>query len=142
VDAIVAIAAFPVTFAVLWVLLRTPVGGRLVSVPSGERWHAETTPTFGGVGTFAGFVAGVGVALASGAVEWSGELGGILVGAALLFAAGLLDDLRHLSPLAKLAVQITAAVIALASGLQVEIVGNDVLAWAIGILWLVGITNA
>ena len=141
-DAIVAIAAFPVTFAVLWALLRTPLGGRFVAHPSGERWHAETTPTFGGVGIFAGFAAGVGVALATGAVEWSGELGGILGGAALLFTAGLLDDLRHLSPLVKLAVQIGAAVIALASGLQVEIVGNDVLAWGIGILWLVGITNA
>ena len=141
-DAIVAIAAFPVTFAVLWALSRTPLGGRLIAHPSGERWHAETTPTFGGVGIFAGFAAGVGVALATGAVEWSGELGGILGGAALLFTAGLLDDLRHLSPLVKLAVQIGAAVIALASGLQVEIVGNDVLAWGIGILWLVGITNA
>ena len=82
------------------------------------------------------------VALAVGALEWSGELGGILAGCALLFAAGLLDDLRHLSPLVKLALQIGAAVIVLASGLQVEIVGNDVLAWGIGILWLVGITNA
>jgi UDP-GlcNAc:undecaprenyl-phosphate/decaprenyl-phosphate GlcNAc-1-phosphate transferase len=142
VDAIVAIAAFPVTVAVLWMLLRTTLGVRLVAHPTDERWHAQATPTFGGVGIFAGFVAGVGVALAVGAVEWSGELGGILAGAALLFAAGLVDDLRHLPPVAKLAVQIGAAVIALASGLQVEIVGNDLLAWGIGILWLVGITNA
>ena len=141
-DAIVAIAAFPVTVAVLWALLRTPLGGRLVAVPSGERWHEHETPTFGGVGIFVGFAAAVGLALAIGAVEWSGELGGILVGAALLFTAGLLDDLRHLSPLAKLAVQVAAAVIALASGLQVEIVENDVLARGIGVLWLVGITNA
>ena len=142
VDAIVAIAAFPVTVAVLWALLRTPLGGRLVAHPSGERWHAEATPTFGGVGIFAGFAAAVGLALAIGAVEWSGELGGVLVGISLLFAAGLVDDLRHLSPLLKLAVQIGAAVIVLASGLQVEIVDNDVFAWGIGILWLVGITNA
>jgi UDP-GlcNAc:undecaprenyl-phosphate GlcNAc-1-phosphate transferase len=142
VDAIVAIAAFPVTFAVLWALLRTGAGRRLVAVPTGERWHDRPTPTFGGAGIFAGFVAGVLAALAIGAVEWSGELGGILAGTGLLFAAGLLDDLRHLSPLAKLAAQIGAAVIVLASGLQVEIVGNDVLAWGIGILWLVGITNA
>jgi len=142
VDAIVAIAAFPVTFAVLWALLRTPLGGRLVAHPSGERWHAEATPTFGGVGIFMGFAAAVGLALAIGAVEWSGELGGVLVGISLLFAAGLLDDLRHLSPLVKLAVQIGAAVIALANGLQVEIVDNDGLAWGIGLLWLVGITNA
>jgi len=138
----VAIAAFPVTVAVLWALLRSPAGGRLVAVPTGERWHAETTPTFGGVGIYAGFLGGVFLALAVGAVEWSGELGGILAGVTLLFIAGLVDDLRHLSPLAKLAAQIAAAVIVLASGLEVEIVGNEALAWGIGLLWLVGITNA
>jgi UDP-GlcNAc:undecaprenyl-phosphate GlcNAc-1-phosphate transferase len=142
VDAIVAIAAFPVTIAVLWSLLRSPLGGRLVAVPSDERWHGEATPMFGGVGIFAGYAAGVLLALAVGAVEWSGELGGILAGVAILFATGLVDDLRHLSPLVKLAAQVVAAVVALASGLTVEIVGNDVLAWAIGLLWLVGITNA
>lgn len=141
-DAIAAIAAFPVTFAVLWVLLRSPVGGRLVAVPTSERWHEQATPTFGGVGIFAGFAAGVLLAVATGAVEWSGELGGVLAGTGLLFAAGLVDDLRHLSPVAKLAAQLGAAVVVLASGLQVEIVGNDLLAWAIGLLWLVGITNA
>jgi UDP-GlcNAc:undecaprenyl-phosphate GlcNAc-1-phosphate transferase len=142
VDAIVALAAFPVTVAVLWALLRSPAGARLVAVPTGERWHEETTPTYGGVGIFAGFVAGVLAALAVGAVEWSGELGGILAGVTVLFVAGLVDDLRHLSPLAKLAAQVAAAVIVLASGLSVELVGNDVLAWGIGLLWLVGITNA
>ena len=141
-EAAFAIAALPVSVTVLWILLRSRLGDRLVAHPSGERWHGRPTPTFGGVGIFAGFAAAVGLALAVGAVEWSGELGGILAGSALLFMAGLLDDIRHLSPIAKLAVQIGAAVIVLASGLQVEIVGNDVLAWGIGILWLVGITNA
>jgi UDP-GlcNAc:undecaprenyl-phosphate GlcNAc-1-phosphate transferase len=139
---IAAVAAFAVCFAVLWLLLRSPAGGRLVAVPSLERWHDQPTPTYGGVGIFAGFVAGLGLALAAGAVEWSGELGGILGGVAIVFLAGLVDDLWHLSPLAKLAAQITAAVVVLASGLNVEIVGNDVLAWALGLLWLVGITNA
>ncbi len=142
VDAIVAIAALPVTLAVLWALLRSPVGGGLVAVPSDERWHEQPTPTFGGVGIFAGFIGGIVLALAVGAIEWSGELVGILAGITLVFAAGLVDDLRHLSPIAKLAAQIAAALIVLASGLNVEIVGNDVLAWAIGLLWLVGITNA
>ncbi len=142
VNAVVTIAALPVTFAVLWALLRSPLGSRLVAVPSGERWHERPTPMFGGVGIFAGFVAAVLLALVVGALEWSGELGGILAGISILFAVGLVDDLRHLSPIAKLAAQIAAAVIVLASGLEVEIVGNDVLAWAIGIVWLVGITNA
>jgi UDP-GlcNAc:undecaprenyl-phosphate GlcNAc-1-phosphate transferase len=142
VEAVVLVAALAVTLAVLRTLLRTPVGRRLVAVPSGQRWHEQETPTFGGIGIFAGFLAGVLVGLASGAIEWSGELGGILGGVALLFCAGLVDDLWHLNPLAKLATQIGAAVIVLASGLEVEIVGNEILAWGIGILWLVGISNA
>ena len=139
---IAAVAAFTVCVAVLSLLLRSPAGARMVAVPSSERWHDQPTPLFGGVGIFAGFVAGLGLALATGAVEWSGELGGIIAGVTIVFVVGLIDDVRGLSPLAKLAAQITAAVVVLASGLNVEIVGNDVLAWAIGLLWLVGITNA
>ena len=139
---VVALAALPLTFGVLWALFRTSLGSRLVAVPSGQRWHEEETPTFGGIGIFAGFAAGVLAVLATGAIGWSGELGAILGGLSLLFVAGLVDDLRHLNPLAKLAVQVAAAVIVLAGGLEVEIVGNDALAWALGLLWLVGITNA
>ena len=143
VNAIVAIAAFSSAVAVLWLLLRSPVGARLVAVPSDERWHEQPTPTFGGVGIFAGFVGGRRRSRSRPAPSsGSGELGGILAGVTIVFVAGLVDDLRHLSPIAKLAAQITAAVVVLASGLNVEIVGNDVLAWAIGLLWLVGITNA
>ena len=142
VNAIVAIAALSVSAAVLWLLLRSPVGARLVAIPSDERWHAEATPTFGGVGIFAGSPRESFVALATGVIEWSSELGGILAGVTIVFVAGLVDDLRHLSPIAKLAAQVTAAVVVLASGLDVEIVGNDFLAWAIGLIWLVGITNA
>jgi UDP-GlcNAc:undecaprenyl-phosphate GlcNAc-1-phosphate transferase len=142
VNGIVAIVAFLVTAAALQLLLRSPAGRRLVAVPTDERWHEQPTPTFGGIGIFAGFLAGVLLGLATGAVEWSGELAGILAGVSIVFAAGLVDDLRHLSPAAKLGAQVTAAVVVLASGMNVEIVGNDLLAWAIGLLWLVGITNA
>ena len=141
-SAAVAIAAFPVAALVLWTLLRSPLGGRLVAVPSGERWHERATPSFGGVGIFCGFAAGILLAIAVGAVDASSELLGVLAGSALLFAAGLADDLFTLSPIAKLGAQFGAAAIVLASGLSVEIVGNDVLAIAIAIVWLVGITNA
>jgi UDP-GlcNAc:undecaprenyl-phosphate GlcNAc-1-phosphate transferase len=142
VDAAIAIAALPVTFAVLWALLHVPLGARLVAVPTGERWHERAIPTFGGVGIFGGFVAGVLLAVAVGAIPWSSEIAAILAGVGLLFVAGLVDDLRHLKPIVKLAAQIVAAVIVIASGVSVEIVSNDVIAWGIGIFWLVGITNA
>jgi UDP-GlcNAc:undecaprenyl-phosphate/decaprenyl-phosphate GlcNAc-1-phosphate transferase len=65
-----------------------------------------------------------------------------VAGCTILFLAGLADDVRALPPVAKLAAQLAAAAIVLGSGVTVEIVGNDVLAAALGVLWLVGITNA
>jgi UDP-GlcNAc:undecaprenyl-phosphate GlcNAc-1-phosphate transferase len=140
--AAVTIAALPVASVVLFALLRSSLGDRLVAVPTGERWHARATPTFGGVGITCGLLAGVLLAVAAGAVDASWQLAGIVGGCILLFAAGLLDDLRHLGPVAKLAAQFGAAGIAVASGLRVELIANDVVATAIAIVWLVGITNA
>ena len=141
-SALVAAVALPVAALVLAGLLRADLGGRLVAAPTGERWHERPTPSFGGVGIFAGLCAGIGLAIAVGAVDASSELLGILGGCAILFVAGLLDDALTLSPLAKLAAQFAAAGVVLAAGLSVEIVGNDALALAIGVVWLVGITNA
>ncbi len=141
-SALVTLAAFPVAALVLWALLRSHLGERLVAKPTGERWREGATPLFGGVGIFAGFVAGVLLAVAVGAVEPSSELFGILAGCTLLFLAGLADDLYSLRPWMKLAAQFGAAGIVLASGLSVEIVANDVLAVVLALVWLVGITNA
>ena len=142
-SAAVTIAALPVACLVLWALLRSPnVARRLVAVPTGERWHDRATPTFGGVGIAAGLAAGAALAVAVGAVDASWELAGILAGAGILLVAGVIDDVRHLSPLAKLAVQFGAAGIAIAAGLRVELVTNDVLGVVVALFWLVGITNA
>jgi UDP-GlcNAc:undecaprenyl-phosphate GlcNAc-1-phosphate transferase len=142
VNAIAAIAAFSVAALTIIVLLRVKVGARLVADPSGERWHTRATPVFGGAAIFLGLVAGVGAAIAVGATDASSELLGILGGCTILFAAGLADDVFTLKPFAKLAAQFGAAALVLASGLTVEIVGNDLLATALGLVWLVGITNA
>ena len=141
-NAIAAAAALPVAALVLAALLRAGVGGRLVAAPSGERWHERATPSFGGVGIFVGLLAGLVSALAAGAVEPTRELAGIVAGCSILFLAGLADDALTLNPVAKLAAQVGAAGMVLASGLTVEIVANDALATALGLLWLVGITNA
>ena len=141
-SAIVTLAALPVAALVIWALLRSHVSDRFVAEPTGERWHGRATPLVGGVGIFAGFVTGVLLAVAVGAVEPSSELMGILAGCTLLFLAGLADDLYTLRPWMKLAAQFAAAGIVLASGLSVEIVANDVLALVLGLVWLVGITNA
>ena len=141
-NAIAAVAATSVAALTLYVLLRAGVGGRLVADPSGERWHERSTPVFGGVGIFLGLVAGVAAAIAVGATDASSELLGILAGCTILFVAGFVDDVYTLKPIAKLAAQFAAAGVVLASGLTVEIIGNDLLATVVGLVWLVGITNA
>jgi UDP-GlcNAc:undecaprenyl-phosphate GlcNAc-1-phosphate transferase len=142
VSAALTLAALPVSALVLWGLLRSTFRDRLVAVPSDERWHERPTPTFGGVGIFAGLVAGVGLAASAVAVADRNELLGIMGGCTILFAAGLIDDLRPIQPLAKLAAQFAAAGVAIASGLQVELIANDLVATVVALVWLVGITNA
>jgi len=142
VSAVPAVVALPITALVVWTLLRTRVARRVVSRPTGERWNVRATPSFGGIGLLLGLCAGVGAALAAGGVDASWELLGILGGCATVFAAGLIDDVRSLPPIAKLAAQVGASALVLWGGLRVEIVDNDALAAVLGVLWLVGITNA
>jgi UDP-GlcNAc:undecaprenyl-phosphate GlcNAc-1-phosphate transferase len=142
VSSIAALAAFPAAALVIGILLRSPARRRLVAAPAADRWHERPTPLFGGAGIFLGFAAGLGAAIATGAVDASSELVGILAGCAILFGAGLVDDLYRLGPIAKLAAQGAAAAAVLIGGIRVEVVGNDVIAAALAVVWLVGMTNA
>lgn len=140
--ALVAAVAAPVAAAVIWAALRSPLAARLTATPSERRWHKRATPLVGGTGVFAGILAGVGLAIAVGAVHGSSELYAILGGAAILYAVGLLDDAFSLPPLAKLAAQGGAAALVLTNGLTVELVKNDWIAVPIAVVWLIGMTNA
>ncbi|HZO98511.1 MAG TPA: NAD-binding protein [Gaiellaceae bacterium] len=137
-----AVVALAASGGAIWLLLRTPLARRLVAVPSADRWHETPTPLLGGIGIFAGFSAGFWLAAAAGAFRVDGAIAGIYAGCALMFAAGFVDDLFSLPPAGKLAAQVGAAAIVLASGTHVQLVGNRLLGDAIAVLWLVGVTNA
>ena len=141
-SAVAVLVALPVAALVITLLLRSSLAPRVVAAPRGDRWHEGHVPTLGGIGIFAGLLAGVGAGLAAGAVEPSWELAGILGGSAVMFAVGAVDDRRSLPPLAKIGSQLLAAAIVLASGVRVELVGNDLLAAALAVVWLVGMTNS
>jgi UDP-GlcNAc:undecaprenyl-phosphate GlcNAc-1-phosphate transferase len=137
-----ALLALPACALAIWLILRAPLPERLIATPRGDRWHDRPTPVAGGIGIFFGLLVGVAAAVAVGAVDASTELWGILGGGAILFVAGLVDDAFHLKPLAKLAAQFGAGALVLWSGTHVEVVSNDVLAATIGLIWIVGLTNA
>jgi UDP-GlcNAc:undecaprenyl-phosphate GlcNAc-1-phosphate transferase len=143
VRALAAIAALPAASAAIWTLLRTPLAARLGATPRADRWHQRTTPMLGGIGIFAGILVGFWVAIAAGAAPASRELVAILGGCAILFAAGLLDDLFSLGPIPKLTAQLAAAGLVIANGLTISgLISNDFLAGVVAVVWLVGMTNA
>jgi len=142
VTALAALTALPASLLTIGLLLRAPLARRIVAAPQADRWHRHDTPLLGGVGIFVGLVAGVGVAVATGAVHSTHELDAIVGGCAILFGAGLVDDLFTLNPIAKLGAQVGAAALVLGAGVRVEVVSSGPLATALGIIWLVGLTNA
>lgn len=144
-------------------LLATPlvvqmaVARGIYDVPSdGRRVHTHPVPRLGGVAVFAAMVCG----LVATAIAWAGvgETGlmhqprffaGILLGGGLLFAAGLVDDLRGIRPAIKLLAQVLAATVVYALGFQVDVLslglGEFSLGWLslpLTVLWIVGVTNA
>lgn len=143
------------------VLFLTPlVRGRavranLLEAPGGRRIHHSAIPRLGGVAIVVGWylavAAGVGVLVALGGdVEDVPWLLGLLVGVAVVAATGVIDDLRGLSAAAKLAAQVTGALLAALAGLRVSALslpwGGDVelgvLALPITVVWIVAAVNA
>ncbi len=137
-----AIAALPASALAIKLLFATPLRTRLVALPSSDRWHDTPTPLYGGVGIFTGFTVGLAAAVAVGAVPLTHQLAGIYAGTSILFVAGLVDDFHALSPKLKLALQVVAAIVVLATGTGVQLIHTHVIAWPLAILWLVGMTNA
>ena len=70
----------------------------------------------------------------------------LMPAAALIFAIGILDDLRGLSPLQKFAGQLVAALLAIWGGVLVTgVIGWSFPVWVgvpVTVIWLVGCTNA
>jgi UDP-GlcNAc:undecaprenyl-phosphate/decaprenyl-phosphate GlcNAc-1-phosphate transferase len=138
----VAIVALPASAVAIWLLLASPLARRLVALPSADRWHDAPTPLLGGVGIFVGFSAGLWLAALAGAFQVDTSLVGIYAGCAIVFLAGLADDLFSLPPPAKLAAQLGGAAVVLATGTHVQLIDNRIVGDAVAILWLVGVTNA
>ncbi len=137
------------SFALVSLVRVISVRKGLIAKPREDRWHIRPTPALGGIGIFLSF--GFSLALVwftNGEVELSRW--GLLAGSALMFLLGLYDDLRKVSPPAKLIGQILAATLVISLGYQTNFftpkIPNTMLAQLpnllLTFLWLVGITNA
>ena len=150
---------FVVTAAVTFVT--TPVVRRLslrlgwIDHPSDRKVHPAPTPTAGGlaiyIGVAAGMLLGRYVPFLSGLYADSSELDAAMVAATVTVVLGVVDDVRGVSALGKLAGQILVAGLLVLLGLQLlyfYFPGEGVvspspdLAVPLTVLWIVALMNA
>lgn len=106
----ILVVAALVTWALTPIVRRVAVRLGAVVAPDPRRVHERPTPTLGGAAMYGGFLAAMGVASLlpqfRAVFRGSSEPLGLLIGATAMFAVGALDDLREVSPPAKLAGQV------------------------------------
>jgi UDP-GlcNAc:undecaprenyl-phosphate GlcNAc-1-phosphate transferase len=112
-------------------------GRGLLAVPREERWSARATPILGG----AAITLAVLVVLAS-LLPDTPVTRVVLIGAALAFVLGLLDDFRRLSPATKLVGQVLIGVLLFVGGVRVEILPVPALSFLATVFWVVALMNA
>lgn len=119
-----------------------------MDIPKDERrMHNKAMPRFGGVAIYAGIM----VSLAGFALEDTGVIS-IMVGCSMIYILGLIDDIKNLKPLIKMAGQLICAATLYFQGIRIEFVTNyfgdgnmifgDVACFLMTVLWIVAITNA
>lgn len=122
-----------------------------IDVPKdARRVHDHPIPRLGGLAIFIGFIMSV-VLFA----ELDKQVKGILLGSVIVVSVGVVDDIMPLPALLKLVVQIIAAVVAVASGVRIEMFSNPAVLWTgseyislgflsipVTIIWIVGVTNS
>jgi UDP-GlcNAc:undecaprenyl-phosphate GlcNAc-1-phosphate transferase len=121
----------------------------MVVEPRADRWHRAPTPTMGGVVIYLSFLIGLltyaWLEGAWGRVRWE-----LLAASSVTFLLGFYDDLKHITPPAKLVGQIFAAAIAVFLGFTTNFftpkIADNFFAQIPNIIltfiWLVGLTNA
>jgi UDP-GlcNAc:undecaprenyl-phosphate GlcNAc-1-phosphate transferase len=129
--------AFLLTLLLVPLMRRLAIRWGCVALPTEERWHKRSTPSFGGVAFFMGFLLSA-LVFAPGA---SAALPLFLV-AAQMFVLGVYDDLRRINPATKLMGQIIAAATAITFGYSLGFFSWPPLDALLTGIWIVGLTNA
>ncbi len=112
-----------------------------IDVPKGRKAHQMPTALLGGIAVFLAFAITVLYNF-----SFSEELKGVVLGGLLIFAIGLVDDLREIPASIKLIAQLAAVAILIQHGVVISFLPDqlwgDIGEWALTAFWIIGITNA
>lgn len=152
IGAVAAIVTFATTPAVGWLARRRG----WVYLPTDRTVHKTPLPDIGGLAMFLGFVAALTTAQFVGTFdvlfESNSEPLGVLLAATVIFAVGFIDDIREISPPAKLAGTVLAGLVLVQFGVVMfsfrlpfyegPIILSEDLQPLVTVLWLIGMTQA
>lgn len=142
--------------AVIGALVLTPVARLLarrlnaMDVPEDRKVHEKTTPTLGGLALYASMMIGIGVYLLIKGHHITGDMVGVIGGATIIVTFGAIDDIRGLSPFAKLFGQILSAGVLVTMGVQIQnihIPGSVLISLSpelsviVSLIWIVAFIN-
>ena len=144
-----------ITNLVVPVVTRIARATRAMDYPGGRKDHHGAIPRMGGIAIAAGISVGAGVVAL---IYWDGhgaavefpELIAMVLGTALVFLVGTIDDVIGVSPLKRFLVEAVAAWIVVSAGWSFDSVGLPLVGPlelgsfgpVVSILWIVGVTNA
>ena len=152
---LIGIVAAVVTFSVTPVVTRVAPRLGWVYEPNERTVHTRPIPDVGGLAMFIGFVVALAVAWVRSdfapLFDSNSEPLGVLVAASIVFGVGFVDDVREISPPAKVFFTVVAGLALVWFGvvmfyfrlpyLEATILGDD-LRPLITVLWLIGMTQA
>ncbi|MBS5856896.1 MAG: rubredoxin [Clostridia bacterium] len=160
--AIAFLLAFIVTFMATPYTIKIAHKVGAVDVPKDQRrMHKKAMPKFGGPAVILGFLVSVIYLLIVmsmentinlfGTEQYGMKLLGIFLGILIISITCIIDDIKTIKPLTKLAGQVLAAIVVVAFGvrineLQIPFVqdaqAQEIFSIFITIVWIVGVTNA
>lgn len=117
-----------------------------VDKPGYRKIHRTVMPRLGGLGIYLGFMVSLLVFL-----ELNAQVAGIILGGTVILVTGIVDDIRGISPWAKLSGQALAALLVIyLGGITVTLISNPfdgyiqlgLLSVPFTLLWIMSVTNA
>lgn len=130
--------AFGLTFLLNPIVRATALRFGLVSRPAVGRWGPRrVVARLGGVAMFGGF--------ATASLLWvplQSPVMTLLLGGALVFLVGLIDDLRPLRPYTKLFCQLIIGCVMVLGGVHIELISQPWLSIPLSVFWFVFAMNA
>src|ERR1035437_1583473 len=140
--AIIGIASFILGLVFVPLAMKAAFKTGVIDRPNTQlKKHKSPVPYLGGIAIYLAFVIPVIAAKIIMHQQLYGVVG-ILAGATIMMVMGLIDDVKNLKPVTKLAVQLIVALILLKVNMNIKFMDHNLLNMFITVIWVVGVTNA